>query len=310
MPEPIKHAPIAKTWNRKELNMRNNDGLLRYQLQFFAEDGEGTSETSQDAANPETSESEVDTDENISEGETGESEEPTTPQMQSNEVNRAFAGIRREKEAAVRKLADLDAMFARQFGHLSNPETGKSIGGVEDYFNALAAQERIAARQQLRQNNVDPSLVDKLIANSPVMRQAQAATAELNSIKSQQLIEDDVKEVMRIDPSLSSREDFFKDPSVIQAVNYIQGHPGMRLSEAYKIVNFDRLSSSKTAAAKQAVINQVKGQSHLANGNGLNVQDSSEDIPASMLEDFKDMFPDKSMKELKALYNRTLQSRR
>lgn len=79
------------------------DGLFRYNLQFFSEDGEETSETSQDVANPETSESEVDTDENISEGETGESEEPTTPQMQSDEVNRAFAGIRREKEAAVRK---------------------------------------------------------------------------------------------------------------------------------------------------------------------------------------------------------------
>lgn len=285
--------------------------LMRYNLQFF---GEETSEgaTEAEVADQPESEGEVTETEDTSQGETGSNEEATEPQVQSEDANRAFANLRRAKEAAERRAAEIDSLYARQFGNLRNPETGQPIRGAQDYFDALAAQERMATREELRQNNVDPSLIDKMIANSPVMRQAQAATAELNSIKSQQLIEDDVKEVMRIDPSLSSREDFFKDPSVVQAVNYIQGHPErkLRLSEAYKIVNFDRLSSSKTAAAKQAVINQVKGQSHLANGNGLNVQDTSEDIPANMLDSFKDMFPDKSMKELKVLYNKTLQSRR
>ncbi|WP_034452445.1 hypothetical protein [Butyrivibrio sp. AE2032] len=284
-----------------------DDGLFRYNLQFFGEDGEGTSETTQEVAEPETADADEGTEESTDEGVT---EDTANPPVQSEDANRAFANMRRQMEAAQRRAAEIDAQYARQFGNLRNPETGQPIRGAQDYFDALAAQERMAAREQLKQNNVDPSLIDKMIANSPVMRQAQAATAELNNIKSQQLIEDDVKEVMRIDPTLSSREDFFKDPSVIEAVNYIQGHPGMRLSEAYKIVNFDRLSSSKTAAAKQAVINQVKGQSHLANGNGLNVQDTSEDIPANMLDSFKDMFPDKSMKELKVLYNKTLQSRR
>ena len=283
------------------------DGLFRYNLQFFGEDGEGTSETSQEVAEPETADADESPEETTDEGVT---EDSAAPPAQTEDANRAFANVRRAKEAAERRAAEIDAQYARQFGNLVNPETGRPIRGAQDYFDALAAQERMAAREQLKQNNVDPSLIDKMIANSPVIRQAQAATAELNSIRSQQLIEDDVKEVMRIDPSLTNREDFFKDPSVVEAVNYIQGHPGMRLSEAYKIVNFDRLSSSKTAAAKQAVINQVKGQSHLANGNGLNVQDTSEDIPANMLDSFKDMFPDKSMKELKALYNKTLQSRR
>ena len=282
------------------------DGLFRYNLQFFAEGGEGTSETTQEAAEPETADA-TEVTEDSSEGETGE---VTEPQGQSEDANRAFASMRRAKEAAERRAADIDAQYARQFGNLRNPETGQPIRGAQDYFDALAAQERMAAREQLKQNNVDPSLIDKMIANSPVIRQAEAATAELNNIRSQQLIDEDVKEVMRIDPTLTNREDFFKDPGVIESVNYIASHPGMRLSDAYKIVNFDRLSSSKTAAAKQAVINQVKGQSHLANGNGLNVQDSSEDIPANLLESFKEAFPDKSMKELKALYNKTLQSRR
>ena len=290
--------------------MKNNEGLFRYNLQFFGEDGEGTSETTTEVAEQSTSEGEGTVEEGTSEGETGSNEEPTEPQVQSEDANRAFANMRRAKEAAERRAADIDRMYAQQFGNLRNPETGQPIRGAQDYFDALAAQERMQAREQLKQNNVDPSLIDKMIANSPVIRQAQAATAELNNIKSQQLIEEDVKEVMRIDPTLSSREDFFKDPSVIEAVNYIQGHPGMRLSEAYKIVNFDRLSTQNTAAAKQAVVNQVKGQAHLSNAPGVTTSDNLEDIPASMLEDFKDMFPGRSMKDLKALYNKTLQSRR
>jgi hypothetical protein len=84
----------------------------------------------------------------------------------------------------------------------------------------------------------------------------------------------------------------------------------MSLVDAYKIVNFDRLSSSKTAAARQAVVNQVKGQAHLSNAPGLNANDSMEDIPASMLETFQERFPEKSAKELKALYNRTLKAKK
>ena len=284
--------------------------LFRYNLQFFAEDGEGEGANETETAEQSSAEVGEVEDEGTTEGENGSNEEPTTPQVQSVEANAAFASMRRAKEAAERRAADLDRMYAQQFGNLKNPETGQPIRGAQDYFDALAAQERMAAREQLRENNVDPALIDKMIANSPVIRQAEAATAELNNIRAQQIIDEDIKEVMKIDPTLTNREDFFKDPNVIESVNYVQTHPGIRLSDAYKIVNFDRLSSSKTAAAKQAVINQVKGQSHLANGNGLNVQDSSEDIPANLLESFKEAFPDKSMKELKALYNRTLQSRR
>lgn len=281
--------------------------LFPYNLQFFAEEegaDENATEPVEQSEGTDTAEAET----QESEGE--EVEVAAEPQFQSEKANAAFASMRREVEAAKKAQSEIDALYARQFGNYKNPETGQPIRSARDYADAIAAQERMQARQTLKENNIDPGLIDSLIANSPVIRQAEAATAELNNIRSQQLIDEDVKEVMRIDPTLTNREDFFKDPGVIESVNYIASHPGMRLSDAYKIVNFDRLSSSKAAAAKQAVINQVKGQSHLANGNGLNVQDSSEDIPASMLESFKDMFPDKSMKELKALYNKTLQSRR
>ena len=84
---------------------------------------------------------------------------------------------------------------------------------------------------------------------------------------------------------------------------------GMSLVDAYKIVNFDRVFASKENAVKQQTINQVKGKNHLTTGASINVNDGEEDIPASMVNQFKEMFPEKNMKELRKLYNTTMKNR-
>ena len=210
--------------------------------------------------------------------------------------------------AAERKAADIDAMYAKQFGGYTNPETGQPIRSAQDYMEAMAAQERIQARQKLQENNIDPSLIDNLIANSPVVRQAEAQMAELTNMRAQQEVEKDIAEVLKLDPTLTSKDAILNDPSFPLVLEKVQS--GMRLADAYKLVNFDRLSSSKTAAARQAVVNQVKGQAHLSNAPGLTASDTMDDIPAAMLETFRDRFPEKTDKELKALYNQTLKAKK
>ena len=285
--------------------------LMAMNLQFFAEDDESASDVgvNETEAADQSETADVDTDANVDIGATEETAEPQK-QEQSRETNAAFANMRRELEAMKRQQQEIDESYARQYGHLVNPETNQPIRGARDYFEALAAQERMNAREQLQQANVDPSLIDKMIQNSPVIRQAEAATAELNNIRARQMMEEDFKEVLRMDPTLSSQEDIIKADNYQDVVSYVQTHPGMRFSDAYKLVNFDRLASSRTAAAKQAAINDVKGKNHLSTGAALNVADNEEDIPPTMIEKYKELFPDKSMKELKSLYNKTIASRR
>lgn len=281
--------------------MKKFEDLLTMNLQFFGEGegGEGANVTE----SAEQSEGEV------AETETeGATEEAAEPQTQSPETNAAFADMRRRMEAAEKRAADLDAMYARQFGGYNNPETGQPIRSARDYAEALAAQERMQARQKLQENNIDPSLIDNMIANSPAVRRAEEATAELNTIKAQQQVDRDIEEVIKLDPSLSSKEELLQDPLLPQMLERVRS--GMSFVDAYKIVNFERLSEAKTAAAKQSVVNQVKGQSHLTNGKGVNVKETGEDIPASMVETFKEQFPGKTMAELKALYNKAIASRR
>ena len=281
---------------------------MRLNLQFFAEDGENAEGEGVNETEPaEQSESAA---VESAEGNEGEKEVVAEPQTQSAETNAAFANMRRQLEAAEKRQRDIDAMYAQKFGQYTNPETGQPIRSAADYAEAMAAQERAQARAKLQEANIDPGIIDNMIANSPAIRAAQEATAELNNIKANQMMEEDFRAVLAIDPTKSNFDDIINDPSYGAVVDYVSRVPGMRFSEAYKLVNFDRLSSSNTAAAKQAVINQVKGQSHLTNGAGVTTTDAGEDIPAGMIESFKERFPDKSMKELKALYNRVIKSQK
>ena len=280
------------------------NGLLSYNLQFFADEGEA-SEGENEAAPADQPEDEGEVTETETEG---ANEEVTEPQTQSPETNAAFANMRRQLEAANKRLADTDAMFARQFGKYTNPETGQPIRSAQDYYEAMAAQERMNAREQMQQNGIDPNVIDNLIANSPAVRQAQAATAELNNYRAQQKLEADYKEILALDPSLNGVEDILNDPSMpLMAAKVAQG---MSLVDAYKIVNFNKVFNSKEAAVKQQTINQVKGKNHLSTGAAVTVSSDLEDIPADMLEDFKDRFPDKNPKELKALYNMAIKAKK
>ena len=276
-------------------------------LQFFAE-GEGAEEGGVNET--ETAEQSTDSVVEESEQPSVDDEEVAEPHVQSKETNAAFASMRREIEAAKKQQKEIDDLYAQQFGQYTNPETGQPIRSAKDYAEAMAAQQRVKAREQLQQANIDPSLIDELVANSPVIREAKMATEELNNIKLNRMMEEDFKEVLKLDPSMNSKEDILKSESYMTVVDYVRDHPGVRFSEAYKLVNFDRLASSKGEAAKQAAINQVKGKNHLATGAALNVNDGMEEIPVEALEMYKEAFPDRPMQELKALYNKALGARR
>lgn len=285
--------------------MKEKDLMFPINLQFFAEDlgDEGANET-------EAAEQSVES-ESVSEGaEDSGNEEVIEPQFDTERANAAFASMRRELEAAKRQQQEIDAMYARQYGGYTNPETGQPITSAKDYFEAMEAQERMQMRAQLQESNIDPRVIDNMIANSPAVRQAQAVTAELNSYRATQMLNDDFKKVLAFDSTKQSEEDILNDPSYMSVIDYVQRHPGTRFDEAYKIVNFERLTSSKGDAAKQAVINQIKSKNHLSTGTSVDVGDREDEIPASLVEHYKELFPEKNMKELKALYNNTLKARR
>lgn len=291
-----------------------------YNLQFFAEGEENGANVSEPAeqtetpattSEPEGAEDTTDSEDAGTEaGNEGVTEEPAAPQ--SAEENAKYATARREAEAQMRHVreqqAQIDSQFAQMFGKYKNPVTGKPITNAAEYLAAMQAQERLQMQEKLKSAGVDPDVLDKAIANSPVVQNAQRLQQQFTEQQVQSMVAEDMKAIMMLDPSKQSEQDIINDPSYGEALSYVQTHPGVRLSEAYKLVNFDRLKSTSQAAAQQAAINQAKSKQHMKTISGSAGNDGEADIPASELSKWQQFFPDKSAKELRAVYNRSLRA--
>jgi len=226
-----------------------------------------------------------------------EATETEPEQQQTVDVNAIAAAARRKSEAEMRAR---DAEYARRFGHLKNPKTGEPIRSERDYLAALDAQEEMQAKEQLKQSGVDPAVIDNFINNNPIIRQAQAVIEQQKAQQGFSMINADIAELGKLDPSITSLDTV--PPDVMEFAVKRK----MTLVDAYKILNYGKVNSEQQAAITQHAINQAKGKSHLNPVNGVAVQDNSVEIPQSELARWREYFPDKSAEELKKLYNDTL----
>lgn len=254
-----------------------------------------SSENDVEVANPQM--------ENDSNTEVDSSTEVQNEESKPIDVNAIAAAARRKAEQDARnQMKAIDDEYARRFAGYKNPITGEPIRSQADYLRALDAQEEMNAKQQLADKGIDPELITNLVNNNPKIRQAEMVMATAERVQNINRINSEVEELGRLDPSIKSLSDIPAD--VIEMVTRTNGV--VSLVDAYKIANYGKVSDSKQAAITQNAINQAKSKSHLNPVNGVATPDDGVEIPNDVLTMWKDAFPDKSSKELKALYNKSL----
>ena len=202
------------------------------------------------------------------------------------EQNAAFAAARRraEAQAAVRSQAEQDALVERIYRGQNNPYTGKPIRSVRD----LNEYEQQYQADQMRQAGIDPGVLNQMIEQNPVVQQARQMTAKMQQEEGQRYIEGQVAEISKVDPSIKSFADLTKAETFPQFDAMVRR--GYSLVDAYKIVNFDRLTGQRAAAAKQQALNSVNGKNHLnptrGAGNGEDVV-----VPEETMAMYRSAFP-------------------
>ena len=273
---------------------------LTYDLQFFADGGEGESEGGEESVN--AGQTEVDED---ADDDSDESEDLDDDEEYDRDSIYAAARRRAEREAEVkysREQQERDAYYAQLCRGKVNPETKAPITTEAEYRAALDAQQRINMTNELQANGIDPNVIDQYIANNPAIREAERLVAKTQESRVQDMIAEDIKNILSIDKTFDDEEDLQSSDEFRKAVEYVQTRPGVRLSEAYKIVNFENLRSANVKAAKQAAINEAKGKGHLSGNHKAPNGKGGPEIPSNELSKWERMFPDKSHKELNALY--------
>lgn len=217
------------------------------------------------------------------------------------DVNAIAAAARRKAEQEARDTqARIDAEFTRRFGNYKNPITGEPIRSQADYLAALDAQEQMKAENDLRAKGVDPNLINQLVQNNPIVRQANDYLEKAKQQEVMNEINNHVAELSQLDPNIKTLAD------VPREVVQMAVERDMPLTDAYKILNFGKTSAQKAEAIRQSAINQAKGKAHLNPMNGVAVSDNSVEIPSRERGRWEAMFPNKSYAELKKLYNQQL----
>lgn len=273
---------------------------MKYNLQFFA-DGETAGAENSGTIEPAIQSETVNSDANTTEATAELSPEgaQTSPQPEEESVDRnaIFAEARRTFE---RKQNAINAKYAERFKGLVNPETNKPITTPDEYLEALDAQERMAQQRELAEKGVDINMLNKLIENSPRLRQAEQMLAEYERQKTIDAIDADVANLATLDPNI---KDIYSVPK--EVLEHAQNNK-ITLTLAYKDLYFGKVNAQQTQAIQQRTINQIAGKAHLAPANGVVQNDGLVDIPADELPIWQAGYPSLSPSELKKKYNQRL----
>lgn len=213
------------------------------------------------------------------------------------EKDRIYADARR---AAKKEQEALDEMFAKRFKDFTNPITGAAIKTQKDYLEALDAQERLENEEKLRATGVDMNMLQSYIDNSPQMKEARELKERLERMEAEKQVMADVEELSRLDSSIKTIDDIPEDIWNMCTTR------GFNLVEAYKILNYGKITQQKAEATVQKAINQVKSKSQLSNIGSVTTAETLVEIPDNLLGMWQSNFPNKSKDELRKMYNKTL----
>ena len=273
---------------------------MKLNLQFFADENVSAGAEATDLAAQLETVNDVVTTEGT-EGSSAEGAQTSPAAPESFDKNAFAAQVRRETEEKwKRKIADIDAVFAQKFGDYTNPETGKNITSYSEYLEAIDAQNRMEARAEFESKGIDPASLDNYIKNSPEIKQARQIIDELNAQRIQKAIDDDIAELNKFDPSITSLETVPKE--VLEDAQAAK----CSLVRAYKNVYFGKVTQQQTSAIQQRTINQIAGKAHLAPVSGVAQNTNEVEIPADQLKTWEEYYPGLSYNELRKKYNRTI----
>ncbi len=276
--------------------------LLDLDLQLFAEEGEVADvEESEAVETTEEEETEADSEETSETEEEGNAE----PIPQSEEENARYAAIRRRaEEDARRKYAAETSAMDQQISAMcqgkTHPITGQPITNMREYIDALSAQQRMTRERELQSKGIDPSIIDRMIAENPVVMQAKQVLEQSKQTEAETALQRDLAEISKIDPSIKGIQDLANLPNFQDMVQLVANN-NLNLVDAYKTVNFDAFMQHTNDAARQQAINQMRGKSHLpSQTQNVATENDDVEVPANIMSSWK--AEGKTEKQIRELY--------
>ena len=225
--------------------------------------------------------------------------EPAEPQ-QSKEDNAKFAAIRRkaEEEATAKAQKQMDESFAAL--NMTNPYTGKVIKSKADFDEYAKASHKEKKDTVLEQTGWTDEQLQAFIDEQPDVKAAKAERQSMERERQQRELETQLTEVAKLDPSVKTLEDLQKQDNYADIYNLVV-RKGLSISEAYKLANFDKLSSQRASSAAKQAERNAKGKEHLQPTSQRG--EGAMSVPQDVMDMYKMFMPDATSAEITAHYN-------
>lgn len=234
---------------------------------------------------------------------TGRREEPSGAaaglEGEPPEESARYVEVRRraEEEAREKAARDLDAVIAG--AGLSDPYTGSPITNSAELRAYRERFEQEKRREFQEGHGMDEQSYRAFVEELPEVRAAREAAEQLQAREVKARIQEDIREISKLDPSVKGLADLAKRPEYGQVCGLVE--KGYRLSDAWKVTNFEALSQRAAEAARQETRNSLGGKQHLAatasRGEGAAT------VPPEVAEEYRQLMPDATDAEIQRHYD-------
>lgn len=243
-----------------------------------AEEAQGEKE--QEAAEPAVDTQTQSGDGAEAEAEDDSQEEEAPGAEQTPEKRAQFAAARRkaeqERDAAIAQAkqeaqAEAQRVVDEAFKNsgLTNPYTKKPITSKAEYDEYKQRFETEKKARVLKKSGMTDEEFNEFVASLPEVRQAkeqqeaaEAATRQAQEAQAKLKVDEQLKEISAIDPTIKELKDIAKMPTYPRFYELVK--KGNSLSDAFRLANIDKLTQSAAQASRQAAVNAATGKQHMA----------------------------------------------
>lgn len=147
---------------------------------------------------------------------------------------------------------------------------------------------------------MSPEDYKRFVDSLPEVQAGKAAQQKVMDLEIRAKIDSQMREIQMISPEIKSMEDLSKLDNFDKLYDMVG--KGYELADAYKVLNYDRLTAKAAEAAKQQALNSIGGKNHLQpvtpRGQG------AVPVPADVVAEYRALMPEATDAEIQAHYNK------
>ena len=196
-------------------------------------------------------------------------------------------------------------------GGEKNTVTGKPITTLEEFDAWRADYDAAKLQKDLKAGKLTPEALRSAVEQTPAIQalkkqqeQQAAADEQRRQAEAQARVNAELAEIHKLDPTINTVEDLLSMPGAKAFYDLVR--KGNSFLDAYRLANFDRLTTARAEAARQQALNNARGKDHLT-GTGTPQGTGAATVPPDVKAEYLAFNPDATDAEIQKHYNRYME---